>query len=344
MKITKELFGLTNEHKEVHKFTLQNDKDMTVSIIDYGGIVTSILVPDKTGNTGDVVLGFDNLDGYLGDHPYFGAIIGRFANRISGGRFTLNNQEYKLAVNQNPSHLHGGLIGFDKKIWTAKALKSENAVSLHLALESAHMEEGYPGNLMVEVIYTLNNSNELQIDYRARSDEDTIINLTNHSYFNLNISAGNIKNHTLRLDACYYTPVDEFSIPTGEIISVKDTAFDFSKSKKIGDDFDKLEMGYDHNFVLNKNAGEFSWFAKVSEAVSGRVMEVGTTEPGVQLYTSNYLNGIKGKGDMLYHPQSALCLETQQFPDSPNKKHFPSATLKKGEEYLQKTLYKFSVE
>ena len=322
MYISRSLFGKLNNGQEVYIYELQNDANVKVRITNYGGIVTHLFVPDRNGSSEDVVMGFDTLDEYLREHPYFGAIIGRFANRIGEGKFTLNGKDYSLLVNNGNNHLHGGGEGFDKKVWTSFAEKTGNAVTLKLGYTSAHMEEGYPGNLMVEVSYSLNNDNELIIDYRARTDQDTIINLTNHSYFNLNMREGNIKGHLLYLDCDNYTPTDQGSIPTGEIKKVKGSPFDFTKMKSIGKDFDQLEKGYDNNFVINKKEREFSWFAKVIEEKTGRIMEVGTTEPGVQLYTANYIESIKAKEGRVYGPQDAFCLETQHFPDSPNKPGF----------------------
>ena len=344
MQITKSLFETLQNGQEVFIYELQNDNEIRVKITNYGGIITHIFTPDKQGVAEDIVMGFDTLEEYLGGHPYFGAICGRVANRIAGGKFTLNGEEYKLLINNGPNHLHGGGEGFDKKVWTPFAEKTGNAVTLKLGYTSPHMEEGYPGNLMVEVSYSLNNENELIIDYRARTDQDTILNLTNHSYFNLNMKAGNILDHYLFLDCSTYTPFDRYSIPTGEILPVKGSPYDFTMQKTIGQDFHKLENGYDNNFVLNKEEGKFKWFAKVVEKQSGRVLEAGTTEPGVQLYTANYVNAIKAKQGRVYGPQDAFCLEAQHFPDSPNKPHFPSVMLRKGSEYTQRTSYKFSIE
>ncbi len=345
MKVTKSKFGELNDKREAMLFTLENDNGVMVKITNYGGIITELHAPDKHGNISDLVLGFSKLEPYLGEHPYFGATIGRYANRIADGKFTLNGEQYQLVANNGRNHLHGGEEGFDKKLWTAYAEKSTGKVSLKLAYESAHMEEGYPGNLLVEVVYSLNNANELIIEYRAESDRDTIINLTNHSYFNLNIEKGDVLGHFLQLDCQHYTPVNRDSIPKGDIKNVKGTAFDFTVMKTLGEDFEKLENGYDHNFVINKDEeNDFKWFAKVVEKDSGRKMEVGTTKPGVQLYTANYVENITGKEGIVYNPQSAFCLETQFFPDSPNKPAFPSAVLKKEEHYIQKTIYKFGIE
>jgi aldose 1-epimerase len=343
MLIDQKQFGKLPDGREAQLYNLQNDNDIRIGITNFGGIVTTILAPDRDGNKSDIVLGFDTLEGYLGDHPYFGAIVGRVANRISNAKFRLNQKEYRLLVNNGPNHLHGGGEGFDKKLWQADTLQTEDAVSLILKYTSPDGEEGYPGNLETKVIYTLNNDNELVIEYEAVTDKDTVLNLTNHSYFNLNIGKGNILGHELYLDCNYYTPADDNSITTGEILSVKGTPFDFTEGKTIGRDFSKLENGYDINFVINKPNNEFAWIGKVYEHSSGRILEVGTTEPGVQLYTSNYLHNITGKDGVIYKEQFALCLETQHFPDSPNKLHFPTVILKKGEHYMQKTVYKFGV-
>jgi aldose 1-epimerase len=343
MNITKSAYGKLTDGRQIDQFTMENDHGMIVKIITYGGIITNIITPDKNNNPGDVAIGFDNLEGYLGEHPYFGAIVGRFANRIEKGHFVLNNKEYKLAINNGPNALHGGIKGFDKQVWTAFKEKTEDEVSLSLAYESPDMEEGFPGNLLIEVSYILNNNNELIIKYKASSDKDTVINLTNHSYFNLNTGKDKIFDHKLRMEADFYTPLDENQIPTGEIAEVKNTPFDFTIKKSIGKDFDKLQNGYDHNFIINKKPGELKWFAIVEDPLSGRLMEVATTEPGVQLYTSNFLDGIKGKDGQIYSFQDALCLETQHFPDSPNKPQFPSVILKKDDVYTQTTIYRFSI-
>jgi aldose 1-epimerase len=344
MDITRTLFGKLRNGQDVYLYTLENDNQVKINITNYGGIITHLFVPDRHSNVSDVVLGFDDFESYLGDHPYLGAIVGRFANRIGGGKFSLNAKEYKLLVNNGPNHLHGGAEGFDKKLWLALTEKSKDSVSLKLNYISPDMEEGYPGNLKTEVIYSLNNQNELAIDYRARCDKDTIINLTNHSYFNLNIENGDIMDHFLKMDCPYFTVSDESSVPTGEIREVKGTPLDFQKEKTVAKDFDQLENGYDHNLIISKDPEEFKWFAKVREAITGRVMEVGTTEPGVQFYTANFLKDIRGKGGKTYQPQDGLCLETQHFPDSPNKPDFPSVFLRSGKQYYQKTVYKFSTE
>lgn len=328
--------------KEAMLYTLSNNVGMEVDITNFGGIVTAIRIPDKNHKPGDVVLGFDSLEGYLADHPYFGAIIGRFGNRIENGRFELEGLEYNLAVNNGGNHLHGGLRGFDKVLWTASTNKTMDSVALILGYESQDMEEGYPGKLMVEVVYELNDSNELDISYRAVTDKTTHVNLTNHSYFNLNNCVGSIKEHELMIDADHVTKLKDNQIPDGSIIPVANTPFDFRTSKRVGEDFDTLQCGYDINFVVNNTSGELKRIASVYEENSGRTLEVLSTEPGVQLYTSYYVENIIGKSGIEYDRFSAICLETQHFPDSPNKPSFPSTVLKPGEEYVSVTIYRFS--
>jgi aldose 1-epimerase len=341
MEISKKSFGTLTDGREVTLFTLNNSKGMEVDIMNFGGIVTSIRIPDKNKTPGDVVLGFDNLEDYQGEHPYFGALIGRFENRIDKGEFTLEGKDYKLAQNNGPNHLHGGLKGFDKVLWTAATEKSLDRVSLKLGYESADMEEGYPGNLMVEVDYTLNEQNELIISYRATTDKTTIINLTNHSYFNLNNCKGDILDHQLMIDADQVTELNENSIPTGKILDVEGTCFDFRTAKALGTDIEGTAPGYDINYILNDYDGELHRIATVYHEGTGRTMDVLTSEPGVQLYTSNYIESIPGKEGVEYKKHSALCLETQNFPDAPNHAAFPSTVLKPGDEYQQVTIYRF---
>ncbi len=343
MNISKSVFGVMPEGRDVEQYALQNDQGMIVKIINYGGIITNIMVPDKKGKTHDVVLGFDNLESYLKTHPYFGAIVGRYANRIAGGRFKLNGKEYMLAVNNGPNHLHGGLKGFDKKLWKAVKTATENEIVLKLTYFSEDMEEGYPGNLNVEVDYVLNNDNEFMIRYKAHTDMPTYINLTNHSYFNLNSVSSDVLRHKMILDCDKYTPVDKTLIPTGEIRSVEGTPFDFLEMKEIGRDFKDLENGYDHNFVVNKEDLEMKWFARVEDPDSGRIMEVATTQPGVQFYTANFLKDVHGKNGIIYQAHDGLCLETQHFPDSPNQPDFPSTVLEPNDVYRQTTIYKFGI-
>ncbi|MCD4772612.1 MAG: galactose mutarotase [Bacteroidales bacterium] len=343
MTINKEVFGKI-DNQQIFLFTLKNKNGMTVKITNYGGIVTSLLVPDKNGKLDDVVLGFDNLDDYLQGHPYFGAIVGRYGNRIAKGKFTLNGKEYNLAINNGPNHLHGGIKGFDKAIWSAAKIKENDYVGLRLSHFSKDGDEGYPGNLGVIVIYSLTNNNELKIKYQATTDKATPVNLTHHSYFNL-AGTGDIFNHELMIDANKYTVVNNNLIPTGELRNVKETAFDFTSSKKIGKEISDVEGGYDHNFVLNNYSGETRKVVEVLEPISGRIMEVFTSEPGIQFYSGNFLDGTEiGKNNKVYNKHYGFCLETQHFPDSPNQLEFPSTILHPGETYTHKTIYKFSVK
>jgi aldose 1-epimerase len=342
--ITSRTFG-HYEGKPVTEYTLGNSSGMHVSILDYGGTVTRILVPDKNGNMGDVVLGFDSFDGYVQQNePYFGALVGRYANRISKAKFALGGQTYTLAANNNGNSLHGGKKGFDKVMWAAQKLSDS---SLKLTYQSKDGEEGYPGNLNAEVTYTLGFDNSLIIDYLATTDKPTPVNLTNHSYFNL--SAGQdstILNHELQLNADKYTPVDDKLIPTGEMLDVKNTPMDFTESKRIGTDIDKVKGGYDHNWILKRNGDGLQKAATLFEPKSGRFMEVFTTQPGVQFYTGNFLNGTLRftKNGERYTQHGALCLETQHYPDSPNQPTFPNTILKPGDVYRQTTVYRFSTK
>lgn len=342
MRITKEFYGNDTEGNQVDLYSLENDNGLIIKITNYGGIITHIFHPDKNGNVDDLVLGFDSFEEYLGEHPYFGAIVGRVANRIDKAVFSLNDNKYKLVANNAMNHLHGGLKGFDKKIWLAASYEEQDSVYLSLSYLSEDMEEGYPGNLTTKVIYSLNNNNELIIKYFAETDNDTIINLTNHSYFNLNGGKSDIKNHSLKMNCNYYTVVDDNSIPTGEIRKVDGTPFDFREMKQINKDWNKLKNGYDHNFVVQDKPGELKWFAHVEDPDSGRSMEIATTQPGVQLYTSNYINNLSGKGGAIYNKQQAFCLETQHFPDSINKNNFPTVVLRKGEKFESTSIYKFN--
>lgn len=342
------VFGTMPDGQVIHLYTLTNRHGVEVSITNYGGRVVSILAPDRAGKMADVTLGFDHLQGYLGANPFFGALVGRYANRIAHAQFTLDGVKYPLAKNDGPNSLHGGAKGFDKKVWKAREL-SPAEPALELTYLSKEGEEGYPGNLSVKVVYTLTDENGLRIDYTATTDKDTMINLTNHSYFNLaGQGNGDILKHQLMINAGRFTPIDSTLIPTGELRSVQGTPFDFRKPTAIGarieDNNEQLKYGkgYDHNFVLNRHGSGLTLAARVTEPESGRVLEVWTTQPGLQFYTGNFLDGtIRGKEGKVYGRRSALCLETQHFPDSPNHPDFPTAELKPGETYHQVTVYKF---
>ncbi|HVL26202.1 MAG TPA: aldose epimerase family protein [Thermomicrobiales bacterium] len=354
MGINREPWGEV-EGQPVDRYTLTNANGMEVSILTYGGIVQSLTVPDRDGTMANVSLGFDNVDDYVAMSPYFGALIGRYGNRIARGTFTLEGKHYYLPVNNAPNSLHGGEKGFDKKIWTAMEGSSSDGPSLKLSYTSRDGEEGYPGTLEVAVTYTLTDNNELRIEYHATTDAPTVVNLTNHTYFNLaGEGSGSIYNHELQLNASNYTPVDEALIPTGEIAPVAGTPFDFTTAKPIGQDIRDATSeqivfgrGYDHNFVIDRPEGDTSLMqiARVVEPTTGRVMEVSTTEPGVQFYTGNFLDGtFAGTSGKTYRQGDAFCLETQHFPDSPNHPEFPTTELKPGEEYTSTTVYAFSTE
>lgn len=342
-------FGKTPAGEAVDLYTLKNAKGMEADISTYGGVVVSLKVPDRDGKMGDVVLGFDDFKGYLLPPPYFGALVGRYGNRIGHAKFTLDGKEYTLAKNDGDNTLHGGLRGFDKRIWTAKALSGS---SLELKYLSKDGEEGFPGNLSATVVYTVTDDNALKIDYTATTDKDTVLNLTNHSYFNLaGEGNGDILEHRVMIDADRYTPVDKGLIPTGELAKVEGTPLDFRQAHAIGERIDAKNQqlafakGYDQNFVLNHPGDGSAVAARVTEPKSGRVMEVLTTQPGLQFYTGNFLDGtIKGKGGKVYAKHAAFCMETQHFPDTPNKPSFPTAELKPGETYHYTTTYRFSTE
>jgi aldose 1-epimerase len=348
LSVKKENFGKTNDGKKVELYTLTNSKGSEAKIITFGGTLVSLKVPDKTGKFGDVVLGFDTIADYEKHNAYFGALIGRYANRIEKARFTLNGKTYNLTKNNGENNLHGGPKGFNRVIWTAKSSTNKNGANLLLTYFSKDGEEGFPANLTVKVTYSLTENDELKIIYSATADNDTIVNLTQHSYFNL-AGSGEILHHWLTINADKFTPIDANSIPFGELKSVKNTPFDFTDSTKIGDkinlDDEQLKngKGYDHNWVLQKKGAELSLAAKVFEEISGREMEVWTTEPGLQFYSGNFLDEVKGKYGNIYTHQTGFCLEAQNFPDSPNKKNFPSPILKKGRTYRQTTIYKFSL-
>ncbi|MBD3306297.1 galactose-1-epimerase [candidate division KSB3 bacterium] len=355
MNIEKYLFGKMEDGTTIDRYTLANDQGFTAMISTYGGIVTSLNVPDRSGNFDDVVLGFDTLNEYVhGNTPYFGALIGRYANRIAQGKFSLHGVEYTLAQNNGVNHLHGGNQGFDKVVWkVADATSDESGARLELAYLSQDGEEGYPGNLHVNVVYTLTPKNTLRIDYQATTDKATVLNLTNHSYFNLTgaTSGKDILGHEIWLNADLFTPTDAGLIPTGEVRSVTGTPMDFTQATAIGaritEQYDQLLTagGYDHNWVLNNTDGTLALAAKVYEPTTGRVLTVQTTQPGIQFYTGNFLDGSNiGKARTVYHKHAAFCLETQHFPDSPNHPEFPSTVLTPGDTYTQTTIFAFSVQ
>ena len=342
--VDQETFGQTDRGANVDLFTLTNTSGHTVKITNYGGIVTSLLVPDKNGNLEDIVLGFDDFQSYLDGHPYFGAIVGRYANRIAGGMFELKGVLYKLAANDGKNHLHGGIKGFDKVVWNSESFKGKNEVGIKLSYVSKDMEEGYPGNLKVKVIYRLTNENQLMIDYFAETDKACPVNLTHHGYFNLTAGKQNILNHEMMIKASSYVVIDEQLIPTGEIRDLIGTEMDFTQPNTVGSRIDQIKGGYDHCYVINKKPGQMSLIARVYEQTSGRVMEVYSTEPGVQFYSGNFLDGsIIGKHDIVYNEHFGFCLETQHFPDSPNRENFPTTMLYPGEKYTHSTVYQFSI-
>lgn len=348
--ITTKAFGTTTAGEKVTQYTLTNVKGASVSIINYGGIVTSLKVPDRNGKLADVVLGFKTLAEYEKPGPYFGALIGRYGNRIANGEFTLDHKTYHLARNNNGQSLHGGLKGFEKMIWNATPVETKQGPSLKLTYVSKDGEEGYPGSLSVTATYTLTNKNELKIVYRATTDKATVVNLTHHSYFNLaGPGSGDILDHVVTIHAKKYTPVDKVLIPTGKLASVKGTPFDFRNPTPIGarineqDEQLKNGNGYDHNWVADKLPGHLGMISKVEDPKSGRVMEVISTEPGVQFYSGNFLDGsITGKGGKVYNFRNGFCFEPQHFPDSPNHKNFPSTVLRPGETYKNTIIYRFS--
>lgn len=350
--VERRAFGKTSNGEAVDLYTLRNANGVEVKITNYGGIVVSLSVPDRNGSNADVVLGHDAIAGYEKRSPYFGAIVGRYGNRIANGRFTLDGTTYHLARNDGENHLHGGRRGFDKVVWQASEREDADGMAVELRYRSKDGEEGYPGNVDVTVTYTLTEENELRIDYAATTDEPTVINLTNHSYFNLaGHVAGDILGHELMIDADRFTPVDEGLIPIGELRPVEGTPFDFRTPTPIGarinDKNQQLAFGkgYDHNYVLNGTAGSLRQVVRVTEPESGRVLEVLTTEPGLQFYSGNFLDGtIHGKGGKVYGHRSGFCLETQHFPDSPNKPSFPTTVLRPGERYKTTTVYRFSTD
>jgi aldose 1-epimerase len=346
--VTKAPFG-TADGQSVDLYTLRNVHGLEAKITNYGGILVSLKVPDRNGKFDDVVLGFNDLDTYLKGDPYFGALIGRYGNRIAKGRFTLNGVEYKLAVNNGDNTLHGGLKGFDKVVWTGKEMKTKAGPAVALTYLSKDGEEGYPGNLNVRVVYTLTNNDEIKIDYSATTDKDTVINLTEHSYFNLaGEGNGDILNTIVTINGNRFLPTDAGSIPTGELRNVKGTPFDFLTPHAIGarinQDEEQLKLGngYDHTWIINGRPGTLRYAAMAYDTTSGRTMQVWTTEPGMQFYTGNFLDGtLTGKSGKIYQRRFGFCFETQHYPDSPNHPAFPTTTLKKGATYRSTTIYRF---
>lgn len=351
--ITMHEFGITAEGDTVHSFRLKNEAGMEVELIEYGAIVASIKVPDKEGNMGDVILGYDNLEGYESDPYYFGATIGRVANRMGGAEFSIAGKVYTLASNTLPdfggNHLHGGVKGFNRVLWKGEVFRSENESGILFTYTSKDGEEGYPGNITCHVLYTLNNNNELGIKYQATTDQPTIVNLTHHSYFNLaGAGSGDILNHRVIINAEKYTPADDDLIPTGEIAEVKGLPVDFTQERSVGSRLDEMQLakfkGYDLNYVLKHSSkGELDFAGRAVEPVSGRMVEVYTTQPCMHFYTSNFLEGKPGKQGKPYNKYGALCFEPQGFPDAPNKPDFEPIALRPGETYMQKINYKFSL-
>ena len=348
--VTRAAFGTTRDQIPIDIFTLTNASGVELRAMTYGGIITSLKVPDRSGHVADIVLGFDRIDGYLKDPQYFGGLIGRYGNRIANGQFTLGGNTFTLAANNGPNHLHGGVKGFDKALWNAMQAETAEEVSVTFTRTSPDGEEGYPGTLQVSVRYLLTDRNELAIDYRATTDKATPVNLTQHSYFNLGADSGDVLGHELMLNASRYTPVDETMIPTGEIAPVEGTPFDFQEPAAIGlrieaDDVQlKNGKGYDHNWVLNRTGPGLQRAALVVEPKSGRTLDIATTEPAIQFYSGNFLDGtITGKGGQVYKPRAGFCLETQHYPDSPNHPEFPSTILQPGQIYASKTVFTLGV-
>ena len=342
MKITESEFGIMPGGETIRLYRLINKNSIEVKIINYGGIITSISTPNSKREFANIVLGFDDLDSYLKDHPYFGALIGRYGNRIAKGRFSIDGKEYQLSVNDGENHLHGGIKGFDKVVWNSQIEKESR---LKLTYLSKDGEEGYPGNLNVSVTYELTDEDELIIIYQAETDQSTPINLTAHSYFNLSEAPSNtILNHKLKIHSAHYTPVNNQLIPTSKIASVKNTAFDFSEYKAIGEHIKSLKGGYDHNFVVEQFDGTLMEIARVHDPESRKELAVFSTEPGFQFYSGNFLDGtFKREDGIEFKKHSGFCIEPQKFPDSPNHKNFPTSILEPGEEYTSKTVYRFGI-
>lgn len=345
LTIQKTVFGKTPDGETINLFTVKTANGVELKVSEFGATLVALKVPDKEGNLEDIILGYDNLEGYIDDASFLGVTAGRYANRIAEGKFTLDGKEYTLATNDGENHLHGGVEGFGKKVWEGEELKTDKGAGVKLTYLSEDGEEGYPGNLECTVKYILNNDNELKIVFKSKTDEATPVNLTNHAYFNLK-GEGTILDHKLKLNAKEYTPVDDGLIPTGEIKSVEGTPLDFTETKTIGEDIDKLDEkfggGYDHNFIIADSGDSLSMVCKVVEPKSGRTMEIYATKPGFQFYSGNFLDGFKGKGGKAYQQHYGFCIEPQYYPDSPNKPNFPSCILRPGEERKEIILYKFS--
>ena len=346
MKIESSSFGTTPDGEEITLYSCTNVNGLLVSLINYGAIVVRVETPDRDGNLANINLGFPTLEGYLGSHPHFGSTIGRFCNRIAKGKFSLDGREYTLATNNGENHLHGGVVGFNKHVWKAEEIKTDSAVGIRFTRRSVADEERYPGNLDVAVAYTLTNDNALRIEFTATSDKATPVNLTNHNYWNLaGADAGKVLDHEVTIASDHYLAVDEGLIPTGKLLPVADTPLDFVAAHKLGERIKKINadpQGYDHCYVLRGQDGKLALAASVKDPASGRVMEIHTTQPGIQLYTGNFLDGTEGNGGFNQH--EAFCLETQHYPDSPNQLEFPSSILKPGETFHQVTVHKFSAE
>lgn len=346
--VEKASFGTTPDGESVDIYTLKNKNGLIAKISTYGALLTEMHVPDRDGKLGDITLGFDSLEAYVNGHPYFGATVGRYGNRIAKGKFTLDGVEYTLATNNDPNHLHGGDKGFDKRVWSARALNSDSGAAVEFSYTSKDGEEGYPGNLTSIVVYTLTDENELTVDYKATTDKATVLNLTNHAYWNLKgEGTGDILGHELELVSDFYTPVDDSLITTGEIRPLDGLPLDFRTPTAIGARIAQMTGdpgGYDHNFVLRKSGiDKLELAARVHEPTTGRVLEILTTEPGIQFYSGNFLDGtLTGKSGGIYNKHNGFCLETQHFPDSPNKPHFPTVVLRPGETYTHHTVHRFS--
>jgi aldose 1-epimerase len=347
MSVEETAYGTLPDGREVHLYTLENSNGMRVKLTDYGAITVSVEVPDKDGKVSDVTLGYDTLEGWLGNTSYFGATVGRYANRIAQGKFELEGQTYTLATNNGENHLHGGIKGFDKVLWKGEMTETDDGVGVRFTRTSPDGEEGYPGNLQVTALYTLTGSDEFKAEFSATADKPTVVNLAHHTYWNLRgPENGDILGHVLMLNADQYTPVDEGLIPTGELKAVEGTPMDFTQPKPVGRDIAGVEGGYDHNFVLNGyQPGKVRLAARVTEPTTGRIMEIHTDQPGIQFYSGNFLDGsVTGKKGVKYEKHFGFCLETQHYPDSPNKPDFPSVVLKTGQTYKHVMIHKFSTE